>query len=303
MGSDKPLLLGTFLFMAWNIIEESEMVGRRYDKYTVIRFAGIMGTGKKINKRIFECLCDCGNVRLVDIAQLRHKDSNSCGCKTMPYKNQVVERYGVYHINLRFVYSSIIDRCGKKHHKSYKNYGGRGISVCEEWVKNWFSFYCWAMDNGWKKGLHVDRINNDGNYSPENCRIVTNAINSRNKRNTVYYEWNGRRLTVSEWSEITGIKRDTIIMRIRHLRWPIEQALTLLVGEERPRYDRFVRKKVWKVNRLTGGVIKIFKSIKSAAKEMGIDRKNLSVKLGEGEVSIGNNHFLTIQDKKWDLIR
>lgn len=90
------------------------------------------------------------------------------------------------------------ERCYKVEDKSYRNYGARGIYICEEWRASFDAFYEWAIDNGWQEGLKIDRIDNDGPYSPENCRWVDDRISNRNTRRNTLFEWNGTMVTSRE---------------------------------------------------------------------------------------------------------
>ena len=99
------------------------------------------------------------------------------------------------------VWSGMKSRCYRKKDKYYKDYGGRGIRVCEEWIKSSKPFIAWSMANGWRKDLKIDRIDVNGDYSPENCRYVTNKVNCRNKRNTIYVTYNGETKSLKEWAE------------------------------------------------------------------------------------------------------
>ena len=102
-------------------------------------------------------------------------------------------------LNIR---SSIIYRCTNQNNKSYKIYGGRGIKICNEWKEDKESFYNWAISNGYKEGLQLDRINTNGDYEPSNCRWVTSKQNNNNRRNNHKYEMNGEVHTLSEWCYI-----------------------------------------------------------------------------------------------------
>lgn len=109
-------------------------------------------------------------------------------------------------------YKAMMDRCYREKAANYNDYGGRGITVCEEW-KNIEKFESWALLNGYRKGLTLDRIDVNGNYEPSNCRWVDMKTQDNNRRNTIFVEIEGKKHTISEWSEITGINRSTLNSR------------------------------------------------------------------------------------------
>ena len=117
-------------------------------------------------------------------------------------------------------------RCNNPTRPEYPNYGGRGIRVCDEW-EDYVVFRDWAMAHGWSKGLHVDRIDNDGDYSPTNCRIVTPAQNARNKRSTRWITVFGETKSMLDWSEDSRcpVAYETLESRLR-AGWTPEEALT-----------------------------------------------------------------------------
>lgn len=133
-------------------------------------------------------------------------------------------KHGLSSTKIHRVWWGMIERCYKVHHKSYQDYGGRGISVCNEWLHDFQAFHDWSMANGYKEGLMIDRINNNGNYEPSNCRWVTPSQNSRNRRTSRIIECNGVSHSLVEWSEITGLHPDTITERIKR-GWSISDAL------------------------------------------------------------------------------
>src|SRR5699024_6188872 len=104
-------------------------------------------------------------------------------------------------------------RCYNENNSVYKYYGGKGITICEEWLQSFDNFYHWALLNGYKEGLSIDRIDVNGPYSPENCRWATMEEQSRNKTNTVLVEYNGKKMTLREWSEELNISLSTITKR------------------------------------------------------------------------------------------
>jgi len=106
-------------------------------------------------------------------------------------------------------------RCFKKDMEYYKDYGGRGITVCEEWKNDYLSFRKWAFENGYKEGLSIDRIDNDGDYEPKNCRWADQKTQIRNRRNTLRLEINGQMLTIGEIAEKYDKNKNTLKSRYR----------------------------------------------------------------------------------------
>ena len=160
---------------------------------------------------MWECICDCGNRSVVSTNQLTSGHTKSCGCLTGRPGNKSPGWKGTV------VYSrwqAMKKRCYQVGTKGYENYGGRGIKVCEEWKNNPSAFCEWALANGFSEELTLDRIDVNGDYSPENCRWSTKTEQARNKRNNRFIEYNGSKVTVSEYSEITGVKQSSIDWRL-----------------------------------------------------------------------------------------
>jgi hypothetical protein len=114
----------------------------------------------------------------------------------------------------------------------YKHYGGRGVSVCEEWSgeAGVVNFCEWSMNNGYEEGLQIDRIDNDGNYEPSNCRWVTCQENLMNKSNTLFYEYNGNKKTLQDWAIVSNIPYKRLRARIKECGWSFEKAITTHAG-------------------------------------------------------------------------
>lgn len=142
-----------------------------------------------------------------------------------PKNNHNHLKHGLSHTRIDNIYKSMISRCYKKNNNRYERYGGRGISVCDEWLNNKESFFEWAFNNGYSEKLTIDRINVDGNYCPENCRWSTMKQQQNNRSNNIYISLNGETHTISEWSIITGIKRCTIWNRYKN-GWTPERVLS-----------------------------------------------------------------------------
>jgi hypothetical protein len=118
----------------------------------------------------------------------------------------------------------MIERCIRPATNSFSRYGGRGISICDEWRNDFVSFYSWAISHGWSDGLQIDRINNDGNYEPSNCRFVTNKENCRNTSRNHLITHNGKTMCLTDWAEEKGMLYTTLLERIRS-GWDTERAI------------------------------------------------------------------------------
>lgn len=149
-----------------------DITGERFTRLTVIKLSHI-----KNRKSYWLCECDCGNEHIVRSDSLKCGNVKSCGCLNMEAKSI---KHGEWGTKLYFVWAGMKQRCTNPKQKHYDRYGGRGISVCEEW-QTYEPFHKWAINAGYKEGLTIDRINNDGNYEPSNCRWVTIAEQQKNK--------------------------------------------------------------------------------------------------------------------------
>lgn len=151
-----------------------DMTGKKINNLQVIKYAGKNDKGQVL----WECKCDCGNPNsiIVQGRYLRANQVRSCGC----LKN----KHGLHKSRINNEYRHMKDRCLNSKSQIYENYGGRGISICDEWLgeNGFINFYNWAIKNGYSDKLTLDRINNDGNYEPDNCRWTTKTVQSINRR-------------------------------------------------------------------------------------------------------------------------
>lgn len=181
------------------------------------------------------CKCDCGNEKIVSIGNLTSGSTRSCGCfrKENAIKNGLKSTtHGLSYTSLPQVRSNMLKRCYTKNSKDYHRYGGRGITVCDEWRQSPSVFYKWAVSSGFEEGLRIERIDNNGNYCPENCKWITHQEQQNNRENNHTLTFNGKTQTMAQWSRETGILRPTIDDRFRR-GWTIEEALTTPTGEKR----------------------------------------------------------------------
>lgn len=172
------------------------------------------------------CSCSCGNRVLVDTKSLTTRATRSCGCYSREVHSRIFTKHGASKSKLYFVWSDMKSRCSDTNAMPYQDYGGRGIKVCEEWVASFESFQRWALANGYKQGLTLDRINVNDGYTPENCRWVTMKTQCNNKRNNRFISYKGETHTISEWSEVTGISKAVLRYRL-NAGWSVEDALSV----------------------------------------------------------------------------
>jgi hypothetical protein len=173
--------------------------------------------GKKLYTYIL--ICSCGNQFKAFKGNVNSGHTKSCGCR------KPTHFHGLRDTPIYGSWDAMTQRCTNSNHKAYPNYGGRGIKIYEEW-RDFLKFHEWAINNGWAPKMELDRIDNDGNYEPNNCRWVTHSINNRNKRNNRLITYNGETKTLAEWSEMTGLSFKCIQGRIDSLGWTIEKTLT-----------------------------------------------------------------------------
>lgn len=196
-----------------------DITGNRFGRLIVLEYAF---TKKKT--AYWNCKCDCGRTCVVSTQCLRGGHTRSCGCF---HKDQLVERQRKYNVTaprvLYYRWCNMISRCENPSDSGYCNYGGRGIAVCDEW-HDYNVFATWALLNGFATGLSIDRINNDGNYSPDNCRWATRKEQENNKRSNRRVEMDGETKTLSQWCEIYNINNITVQSRLRY-GWTIEDAI------------------------------------------------------------------------------
>ena len=196
--------------------------GDKFGQLTIIK-----EIDKKYNHRRFLCKCSCGNIIPVMLFSLTTGNTTKCrSCASTKHGLlKDVGRGKFRGTKLSIIYSNMLNRCLNPNEKCYLSYGGRGISVCDEWLGNFIGFYQWALSSGYKEGLSIDRIDVNGNYEPNNCRWVTMKQQENNKSNNHYLKFDGKTHTLSEWAEIVHISYGCLKSRIRN-GWSIESALT-----------------------------------------------------------------------------
>ena len=193
-----------------------DLTGLRFGRWVVLKYLG---------SETWLCKCDCGTVKKVKGRNLREGESLSCGClhKEIVGKNSTT--HGKSKTRLYKIWCNMKCRCYTPSSTKYEMYGGRGISVCNEWKANFMNFYVWAMANGYRDDLSIDRINSDGNYEPNNCRWATYKVQGNNTNQNHVITFKGKSQTLAEWADELGFSYKVLSERIRR-RWSIKRALT-----------------------------------------------------------------------------
>lgn len=207
--------------------ERVNIIGKRFGNLVVLSYSHANGYTK-----YFLCQCDCGNQTVVAKNALTTGKQVSCGClrkKRIADLNRLPNGY----LRLGKIYRSMKERCYNTASNRYYRYGARGIKICDEWLSDINAFRKWAIDNGYKEGLSIDRIDNDGDYSPNNCRWIKPSEQWNNTSKTVLIEYNGKSQTLTQWANELNIPTSTLHNRLRVHGWSVERALTEPVRKRR----------------------------------------------------------------------
>lgn len=198
-----------------------DLTGLKFGRLIVLKLAFKKQRNKKGVRCYWLCKCECGNTVNVLTDALKSGHTKSCGCLGKEKRLEANITHNFSNNRLYNIWSGMKSRCFNKNNKQYKNYGGRGISICNEWENSFIEFYNWAVNNGYKENLTIDRIDVNGNYCPENCRWATSKEQARNTRKNHTITYNGETHCIAEWAEILDIKYSTLTERVRK-NWSIE---------------------------------------------------------------------------------
>lgn len=202
--------------------------GQRFGRLTVISLDHVKKLtrkdGETDNIEHYKCQCDCGKQVVVQKGSLKSGHTKSCGCFCKEQYLKANTKHGMSENKLYDVWINLKMRCLNPTNPTYKHYGGRGICFCKEWEHDFMSFYNWSMQNGYREGLEIDRIDNNGNYEPKNCRWANRKQQMRNTRKTKLITFEGKTMCALDWSKLTGIPRNTLLYRLSK-KWPAELIL------------------------------------------------------------------------------
>ena len=207
-----------------SVRQPENLLGQRFGRLVVIAPAARVGIKRDAR---WLCRCDCGAEKAVGAACLKSGRARSCSCLRREVTAKRMTVHGDSRVGKREplygVWAGILRRCNNPHDGTYERYGARGIRVCERWL----SYENFKADMGptYRRGLSIERNDNNGNYQPENCRWATRKEQCRNRRSSFFIEYRGERRTVVEWGEILGVRWARIHARIK-AGWPVERAMT-----------------------------------------------------------------------------
>jgi len=201
-----------------------DLTGQKFGMLTAKKYIG----NDKNSHALWMFVCDCGNEHITLAQSAKLGLTSSCGCYKRKQNIKRATKHGMVGTRLYGLWKSMKTRCYIKSHKGYKEYGGRGIKVCEEW-HNFKNFYKWASLNGYKDNLSIDRIDNNKGYEPSNCRWITLKQQQYNKRNNHYLTFCGITKTLTEWANEYNLQPKTIESRLKR-GWQTEKAITTPVA-------------------------------------------------------------------------
>lgn len=209
-----------------------DLTGRRYGRLTVIDFSR-----RGNNKVYWNCECDCGNTKEVSSSHLGSGTTKSCGCLKRETSRKTRTNHGLSKgtdgkvTRLFQIWGAMKKRCTNPNDKSYKNYGARGITFHEDWSE-YINFHNWAMANGYENGLSIERVDNDGDYEPVNCKWIELADQARNRRSSVFVDYKGERMLAMDLDKRMNFPEGTIKRRM-DLGWSLEKSVNEPLGKGR----------------------------------------------------------------------
>ena len=198
------------------------LLGERFTRLVVVESMGKNNKGQYI----WKCQCDCKNFVTVSTSALRSKNTRSCGCihkEQLSKRNKENRKWYTKHPRLKRIWDAMKHRCENPNNETYNYYGGKGICVCREW-QDFYLFEKWSLNNGYGDHLTIDRIDENKDYCPENCRWTDMTTQNNHKSNNKYLEYKGEVKTLAEWCRELNLSYHRTKARLNVCGWTVEQA-------------------------------------------------------------------------------
>lgn len=205
-----------------------DLTGQKFGRLTVVKRAE--NKGREVR---WVCECECGNYCIVLRSSLKTGQTRSCGCLKSENSRNMLISHGMAGTRLYKIWTNMKRRCYSPKSQRYKNYGAKGIRVCNEWKNNFDNFAKWAYENGYTENLTIDRIDINKNYEPSNCRWATWKEQGQNTSRTHWITYNGETHSMSEWADILNINYKALARRITQSKWSIEKAFTTPIAQKK----------------------------------------------------------------------
>ena len=218
-----------------------DLTGMHFKNFDVLEYVGTYSDKYGHTRQHWKCRCVCGKTLILPRGSLIKKEVKSCGCLTDKLINQANTTHGFSKTRMYHLWLNIKDRCLNSKSKSYKYYGQRGITICDEWKDDFLAFREWALANGYRDDLSIERIDVNGNYEPSNCTWIPISEQCKNTRWNKYYTLNGVTHSTVEWSILLGGTQCLVGKRLRE-GWDLERALTTPARKGNYRYKDETRK-------------------------------------------------------------
>ncbi|MFJ1122234.1 hypothetical protein [Bacillus thuringiensis] len=187
-----------------------DLTGKKFNLLEGIEVVGKSNRGAML----WKFKCDCGNEVVLEGRKVKGGETKSCGCLVKEHTKNLNYTHGFGNTRLHKCYSSMISRCYHEKDKSYKDYGGRGIGVCDEWRESFLNFREWALKSGYSDSLTIDRIDVNKWYAPENCKWSTKLEQANNKRSSINVTYKNETKTLKQWCKELNLNYSTIYTRI-----------------------------------------------------------------------------------------
>lgn len=197
---------------------------RKYNRLTITKNIGIIISPKGTKRYFVTAVCECGTIKDYRLSHLTSGATKSCGCFSKENMKKIKTSHGMYGTRLYKIWSNMKNRCSNPKYLKYKDYGGKGITVCKKWQN--FESFLTDMGSDYSELLTLDRIDNSKGYKKTNCRWVSMKEQQRNRSNNTLWTLGKETKTAAQWAEDIGINYGTLLSRVHNSKWSIEKALT-----------------------------------------------------------------------------